>query len=193
MSHPNSRTSGRCTGNSLSYPRVLLLNATYEPLRIVSWQKAMVLWFQEKADILVSHEKVIRSVQTQVRAPAVLRLRIFVKPRPQRGVRLSRENIFLRDQHKCQYCEKKVPVKELTLDHVMPVSRGGGKTWENLVAACHKCNHKKGNRTPDEAQMPLLKRPVRLKWNPQFDIQIKWESVDELWSPYLEALSLVNF
>jgi 5-methylcytosine-specific restriction endonuclease McrA len=172
---------------------VLLLNATYEPLRIVCWQKAMVLWFQQKAEIVVSHDTYIRSVQSQVRAPAVLRLKQFVKPRPQKGVRLSRENIFLRDQHTCQYCHKKIVAKELTLDHVMPASRGGGKSWENLVAACHRCNHKKGNRTPDEANMPLRTQPVRLKWSPASDIQIKWDTVDVLWSPYLDFLSVVNF
>jgi len=169
------------------------LNATYEPLRIVSWQKAMILWFQQKVEVIVTHDSCIRTVRTEVRAPAVVRMKKYIKPRPQRGVRLSRDNIFLRDQNICQYCTKKFPVKELTLDHIFPVSRGGGKSWENLTTACHPCNRKKGNRTPEEAHMPLQSAPTKLKWSPSFDVQVKTEKVDILWTPYLDMLSIVNF
>lgn len=171
-----------------------MLNATYEPLRIVSWQKALILWFQEKVDVIVAHdERYIRSVQTQVPAPAVVKMKRYIKPRTHRGVRLSRDNIFLRDDQTCQYCAKKFPIKELTLDHVHPVSRGGGKSWENLTTACHPCNRKKGNRTPSEAHMPLLSKPLKLAWSPTFDVQVKTESVDELWTPYLSMLSMASF
>lgn len=167
---------------------MLLLNATYEPLRVVSWQKAMILWFQDKVDVLEAHELLIRSVSDQFPAPAVLKMRKYIKPRRQRFVRLSRENIFLRDDYECQYCMKNFSYRELTLDHVMPVSRGGGKTWENLVAACHSCNHKKGNRTPKEANMPLRRRPIPLKWSPAHDLQVKISSADERWTRYLELV-----
>jgi 5-methylcytosine-specific restriction endonuclease McrA len=172
---------------------VLLLNATYEPLRIVSWQKAMILWFQEKAEIVVTHERLIRSFRSQYNAPAVLRMKNYIKPRSHRSVRLSRDNIFLRDKHTCQYCAKKLATRDLTLDHVMPVSRGGGKSWENLVAACHTCNRVKASRTPNEAGMPLLNEPTKLKWSPTFDIQVKFEKVDSLWEPYLDSLMAVGF
>jgi 5-methylcytosine-specific restriction endonuclease McrA len=154
----------------------------------------MILWFQEKVDVLVAHDEAkIRSVSSQVAAPAVVKMRRYIKPRQHRAVRLSRDNIFLRDDHTCQYCNKRFPVKELTLDHVMPVSRGGGKSWENLTTACHPCNRKKGNRTPAEAHMPLLSRPTKLAWSPTFDVQVKTEKVDVLWAPYLDMLSVMNF
>lgn len=183
----------RCAGSSLTHFRVLVLNATYEPIRIVSWQKAFLLWFQDKADIVVSHEAWANSASESFAIPAVLKMRAYIKPRTRQTVRLSRDNIFLRDQHTCQYCCKKFPVKELTLDHVFPVSRGGGKTWENLTTACHKCNHKKGNRTPEEAAMPLLTAPVKLKWMPSLDVHIKRDNVDELWIPYLDMFRSASF
>lgn len=163
----------------------MLLNATYEPLQVVTWQRAMILWFQQKVDILESHEVLIRSVRRNYSAPAVLRLRYYIKPKSYRRVRLCRENIFIRDHYQCQYCGDTFPHKELTLDHVLPVSRGGPKSWRNLVAACHKCNHKKGNRTPQEATMPLLKQPVPLKWTPQFDMRARIKNSDDVWMPYL--------
>lgn len=175
----------RWVPSSLNFPKVLLLNATYEPLQVVTWQKAMVLWIQEKVDILESHDRKIRSVKEHYSVPAVLRLRYYIQPKRFRRVRLSRENIFLRDEYTCQYCNKEFAYKDLTLDHVMPVSRGGPKSWKNLVAACHKCNHKKGNRTPREAGMPLLSKPVPLKWTPQFDVKARIKTSEELWSPYL--------
>lgn len=149
----------------------------------------MILWFQHKVEILETHEYKIRSVSSQLQAPAVLKMKKYVKPRIHRGVRLCRENIFLRDHQTCQYCTKKLNIKELTLDHVHPVSRGGGKTWENLVTACHPCNRKKGNRTPDEAKMPLLNRPTKLSWSPAMDIQVKpTENMEPVWMPYLRLL-----
>lgn len=145
----------------------------------------MILWFQDKVDILESHTVYIRSVSRNFSAPAVLRLRYYIKPRRFRRVRLSRENIFLRDSYQCQYCAETFAYKDLTLDHVMPVSRGGPKSWQNLVTACHKCNHKKGNRTPSEAQMPLLCKPAPLKWTPQLDMKARIQYSEEAWSAYL--------
>ncbi len=153
----------------------------------------MILWFQEKAEIVVTHERLIRSVRNHYNAPAVLRMKSYIKPRSHRSVRLSRDNIFLRDEYTCQYCCKKFPTRELTLDHVMPISRGGGKTWENLVTACHKCNRVKASRTPKEAGMPLLNEPITLKWSPTFDVQVRFENIDDLWAPYLESLVAVGF
>ncbi len=153
----------------------------------------MILWFQQKAEIVVTNEQIIRSVRTQYNAPAVLRMKNYIKPRSHRSVRLSRDNIFIRDKHTCQYCAKKLPNRELTLDHVMPISRGGGKSWENLVAACHPCNRVKASRTPNEAGMPLLTEPIKMKWSPSFDVQIRFEKADLLWEPYLGAMAVANF
>lgn len=160
---------------------------------MVSWQKAFLLWFQDKADIIVTHQALAHTTSESFAIPAVLKMRVYIKPRSRQTVRLSRDNIFLRDNFTCQYCTKHFAGKELTLDHVFPVSRGGGKSWENLVTACHKCNHKKGNRTPEEAHMPLLNQPVRLKWTPAMDVHFKKDHVDELWIPYLEMFSTVSF
>ena len=151
----------------------------------------MILWFQQKVDIVESHERTIRSVSYQVPAPAVLKLRKYIRPRINKKVQLSRENIFIRDDYTCQYCYVRFPYRDLTLDHVMPASRGGKKEWENLVAACRCCNNKKGNRTPKEANMKLLNKPVPLKWKPVFEVQIKVKDVDALWSPYLKSLEIV--
>lgn len=152
----------------------------------MSWQKAFLLWFQEKAEIIVTYQASANSASESFAIPAVLKMRFYVKPRSKQTVRLSRDNIFLRDKYTCQYCTKHFATKELTLDHVFPASRGGGKSWENLVTACHKCNHKKGSRTPEEAKMPLLNEPFRLKWTPSMDVHLKKDHVDDLWVPYLE-------
>lgn len=144
-----------------------------------------MLWFQEKAEIIVTYQARANSASQSFAIPAVLKMRFYVKPRSKQTVRLSRDNIFLRDHYTCQYCVRVFPSKELTLDHVFPASRGGGKTWENLATACHKCNHKKGNRTPEEAGMPLLSQPIRLKWAPAMDVQLKKDNVDDLWIPYI--------
>ena len=145
----------------------------------------MVLWFQQKVDILESHEVLIRSMRRNYSAPAVLRLRYYIRPKNFRRVRLCRENIFIRDKYICQYCGNKFAVKDLTLDHVMPASRGGPKSWTNLVAACHCCNHKKRDRTPEEARMPLINEPKPLKWTPQFDMKSRIRHKDDAWDPYL--------
>lgn len=150
----------------------------------------MILWFQEKVDVLESREASIRSVSEAYPAPAVLRMKKYIPPRRCRHVRLSRDNIFIRDNHQCQFCGDFFSYRDLTLDHVMPVSRGGGKSWENLVAACRGCNHKKGNQTPKEAKMPLLKKPAPLRWVPHLEVsnKISNKNEDDLWSPYLSFL-----
>lgn len=148
----------------------------------------MILWFQEKVDVLESHEQTIHSVSSEYRAPAVLKMKKYIRPKLHRKVRLSRENIFIRDNYECQYCGQSFPYRQLTLDHINPVSRGGGKYWENLVAACHSCNHKKSNRTPREARMPLKKKPVPLRWTPALDVRLRISAQHELWSPYLNIM-----
>lgn len=166
----------------------LLLNASFEPLRIVSWQRAFVLIFQGKVEILEEYTSAVSTVSQKFKVPAVIRLRKWINLKRQSPViRFSRVNIYLRDEYKCQYCYKKFGDRELTLDHVYPAVRGGRKTWENIVAACIRCNQKKGNRTPEEANLKLLNLPIIPTWLPGMFSTVKTKSAPDLWEPYLQA------
>ncbi|MGD1901455.1 MAG: HNH endonuclease [Geitlerinemataceae cyanobacterium] len=135
--------------------KVLVLNASYEPLNITNWQRAIVLVIKGKAE-QIEHNG--RFIYPEMPLPTVIRLRYYVRL-PYKEIPLTRRNIFARDGHTCQYCG--YTGEDLTLDHVMPRSRRGADTWENLVTACVRCNVKKGNRTPEEAEMPLSHKPRR--------------------------------
>ena len=164
--------------------RALLLNSSYEPLKVVSWQKALILWFQGKVEILEFHTFFINSVTKSFQLPSVLRLKSFVRP-AKNSIRFCRENVYLRDNYTCQYCAKKAPLKELTLDHVIPASKAGKKDWDNVVTACRKCNQIKANRTPKTANMPLLKEPKMPHWLPVIDIEINKGNCPPTWSQYI--------
>jgi len=139
---------------------ILVLNSTYEPLHIVSWRRAVRMLFQEKVEVVEEYDREIRSVTVSIRLPAVLRLVRYVKVKHHyHQVKFTRGNIYSRDGHRCQYCGGKFRASQLTYDHVLPVARGGLKTWENIVTCCKKCNLIKGNRTPKEAELSILKRP----------------------------------
>ncbi|MDZ7758505.1 HNH endonuclease [Rhodohalobacter sp.] len=159
---------------------VLVLNQDYQPLSVCSVQRSVKLLFLDKAEMLHEDpEKVIRTVDQEFSYPSVIRLRYYIRI-PYSRIVLTRKNIMKRDRHICQYCGVK---SDLTLDHVMPKSRGGKDTWENLVTACNKCNVKKGNRTPDEAKMPLETTPYRPIHITFF--QNLMGGVQEHWKPYL--------
>jgi 5-methylcytosine-specific restriction endonuclease McrA len=100
-------------------------------------------------------------------------------------VKFSRANIYARDDYTCQYCAKKFPSEDLTFDHVVPVARGGQKRWDNIVAACFRCNHKKGGRTPEEAGMHLIRPPSEPHWLPAFHVTFRLKSAPESWRDYL--------
>ncbi len=138
---------------------VLVLNASYEPLSIVSVRRALILILKEKAELLEAAEAVLRAQNVEFPQPLVIRLTYYVRVPRRWGLPLSRRTVFARDFYTCQYCGAQPGKQELTIDHVIPRSRGGETTWENVVTACKKCNQKKGNRTPEEAGMPLLRRP----------------------------------
>ncbi|MCA9842596.1 MAG: HNH endonuclease [Cyanobacteria bacterium HKST-UBA03] len=135
--------------------KVLLLNASYEPLNICSWKRAVVLLLKGKATS-VEHQGA--TVNNDMALPSVIRLLYYIKT-PYKTIPLTRKNLMHRDKYTCQYCSRRG--HNLTIDHVLPRSRGGRDEWENCVVACHHCNTKKGNRTPEEAAMPIKKRPVR--------------------------------
>lgn len=150
---------------------VLVLNQNYEPLNVCNLPRAFRLLFGEKAEVIEYDHQVIRTPRTEYRAPSVIRLQYQIR-RPRPRVKLSRREVFVRDRHTCQYCGRQS--HDLTLDHVVPRHRGGGHTWENLVAACKTCNHRKGGKTLEEARLRLL----RPGFEPRSDMY-------SLFTPYL--------
>ena len=153
-------------GSGLHHNRALILNSSYQPIKLVNWQKALLLWFQGKVEVLEYHSSQVCSARETFYLPSVLRLKKYVAPRRALRLKFSRENIYLRDNYTCQYCAKRLTAKDLTLDHVVPASKFGRKDWTNMVTACRSCNHRKGNRTPIGAGMPLLSEPRIPNWLP---------------------------
>lgn len=150
---------------------VLLLNASFEPLRVISWRKAVCLYFSGKVEIVEEYERTIRSVSLVIKAPSIVRLLGYVKI-SNRTPPLNRVNILARDRFQCQYCSVPLTSKDATIDHVLPRSRGGATSWKNVVCCCNRCNRKKGRRTPEEAHMPLLKQPVQPNWLPVITVTL---------------------
>lgn len=141
---------------------VLLLNASEEVLDIIDWVKAVKLLFAEKAEKPHNHTDCykIKTTSGYFELPSVIILREYVRVPYFRSKSPSKRNVYRRDGNRCQYCGCHLNSKNASIDHVMPRSRGGGHTWNNIVSACKPCNRKKSNRTPDEARMPLQKPPV---------------------------------
>ncbi len=162
----------------------LLLNASYEPLSIVDWRKAITLWWRGKAEVLVSHPRKIRSATATIDLPSVLRLQRRVKI-PRHRVTFTRANVYRRDGFRCQYCGGRFQSQELTFDHVVPRSRGGDTSWTNIVTSCRPCNRTKCSRTPGEAQMPLLSQPREPRWWPFSASAGNLDDHPEDWKPYL--------
>jgi 5-methylcytosine-specific restriction endonuclease McrA len=160
--------------------KVLVLNQDYSALSVCTVPKAFLLVYMNKAEMLAeSPEHFLRTVRDQYPMPLVIRLNRYIHL-PYRGVVMTRHNIFKRDQNRCQYCGTN---EHLTLDHVIPKSRGGKTTWENLATACKRCNSKKGDQTPEEAGFMLRRKPFR----PSFIMFIRDFSgtMDPEWLPYL--------
>ena len=163
--------------------RVLVLDQSYLPINIVRWQKAIQYIATEKVEIIREYDQIIRSAKCVWKLPAVVRF-ITKFHRPRRVVKFSKQNVFIRDRYKCQYCGKKFNALELTYDHVMPKSRGGKTEWENIVASCIPCNTKKGNKTPKEARMKLRKIPTRPDWIPIFAVKMASEHMPQHWKDF---------
>lgn len=136
---------------------VLVLNQNYEPLNVCNVRRALVLVLRGKAEIIESARAAFHTARATFVLPSVIRLVHMIK-RPRPKVRLTRKEIFARDNWQCVYCGRHT--RDLTLDHVVPRHRGGPHTWENLVAACKSCNHRKAGRTPTEARMEMLRQPA---------------------------------
>lgn len=189
---------------------VLVLNRFYMAVHVVSVRRAFALLCRELAEVVhieegqyanynfeswreiselkasfkTPHDDWIRSVNFEIQVPRVIRL-LFYDRLPKQTIRFNRRNIFARDANRCQYCGRRFPTSELSLDHVVPRSRGGETSWENIVCSCVKCNVKKGGRTPQEASMQLIRAPVRPKRSPLLSIKLgnpKYES----WKTFLD-------
>jgi len=160
---------------------VLVLNASYEPLNITTWRRAMVMLLKGKAEGL-EHDA-SRTIRADTLQPTVILLRHFVRV-PYRQVPLTRRNVFHRDGHTCQYCGS--GHEPLSIDHVLPRSRGGSDTWENVATACLPCNVRKANRTPREAGMPLIREPRRPPSTLGFEASRQIRSGDhQEWAKYV--------
>ncbi len=148
----------------------------------------MTLWFQDKVEVLEYHNStVVRSARQNFQLPSILRLKKYVSPRKTTRIKFSRENVYLRDNYTCQYCALKFPLRELTLDHVVPASKMGRKDWTNVVTACRDCNHRKANRTPFGAGMPLLTEPRVPNWLPPMRQEFAIRDIPLSWEPYLAS------
>ena len=163
---------------------VLVLNASYEPINICAARRALVLILKGVAMAEEMANGHFHSQRQQMGMPSVIRL-LEYRRIPHQSRALSRKNILMRDRYTCQYCLRIMPSSELTLDHVIPRSRSGETTWENLVACCHPCNNRKGNRTPEEAGMRLLRAPRPFSLHTSRHLMRLLGRSDDQWKKYL--------
>lgn len=140
--------------------------------------------FLGKVEIVSAHDREIRTVREAYPVPAVARLLHQARPRPLH-VRFCRKNVYLRDDFRCQYCRKEFAPRDLTLDHVVPRTQGGPTEWGNVVSACARCNRRKGGRTPEQAGMDLLKRPIKPRWLAPKALVMWYGEVPDAWRDYL--------
>jgi 5-methylcytosine-specific restriction endonuclease McrA len=162
--------------------QTLVLSQSYEPVKIVSWQRAITLLSMGKVEVVDSYDEEVRSPSFVIKIPSIVRLlRAF--RRVKKAVKFSRINIYGRDKYRCQYCSKKVSLSEGTYDHVIPRAQGGKTEWTNIVTACEPCNATKANRTPEQAGMKLLTKPIRPEWVPIMTIKLN-KSAPEAWRDY---------
>ncbi len=170
----------------MSFAPTLLLNATYEPLKVIAWHKAIHLLCLGKVEVVEEYEQEIRSVSFTLKLPAVLRLLNFIKVKPPASwVKFSRANIYARDDYRCQYCGDRYRTEDLTFDHVIPAAFGGEKRWDNIVTCCIDCNRRKGGRTPQQARMKLVRKPERPGWLPRTSVRMSLRDTPECWRDYL--------
>lgn len=164
---------------------VLVLNQDYSPLTLCSVERAFLLLYLEKADLLTEiKDKALRTVNESFPFPSVIRIKNYINL-PYKGVILTRHNIFKRDAYTCQYCRSN---RDLTLDHLIPKSKGGKSTWTNLVTACKKCNARKGDFKPEDVGLILLRKPIRPSY--VMFIQSTMKTIREDWLPYLERKAI---
>ncbi len=170
--------------------QVLLLNASYEPLAVITLRRALSLMLRGRVEAASEEAVTLHGVSSSMRIPVVIRLRYYVNV-PRRGVHWSRKAVLRRDRYTCAYCGarpgdrqrgKVLTKQDFTVDHILPISRGGKSVWGNTVCACAACNHRKGNRTPHEANMKLLWEPK----TPRVSYLVASGEVPAAWKVYLE-------
>ncbi len=163
--------------------RVLVLNATFEPINVCTVRRAVVLLLKEKAEVIEHGEFVLRSATQTVSRPVVIRLVSYVRvPRDTHRRKITRRAVFARDDWTCQYCGAR---SNLTVDHVIPRSKGGPSSWENIVASCAPCNLRKGNALPRQAGMRLQRQPRTP--SPHVFIHVASPTIPAAWLQYLAA------
>jgi 5-methylcytosine-specific restriction endonuclease McrA len=166
-----------------SHRPVLVLNQNYEPLNVCNVRRAMCLVFGDKAEVLEFYGTPIATATRAFDAPSVIRL-IYMIRRPRPRVKLTRREIFVRDEYTCQYCGARG--HDLTIDHVIPRSRGGQHTWDNLVSACRVCNHRKGGKTLQESRMRLRRDPYEPRAGIYYTISRRLNSAaHEAWEKFI--------
>ena len=162
---------------------MLVLNATFEPINVCTVRRAVVLLLKDKAEVIEHSEWQLRSASTTMARPVVIRLVSYVNiPRDTHRRRITRRAVFARDDWTCQYCGSR---SNLTVDHVVPRSKGGGSNWDNIVASCAPCNRRKGNALPRQAGMHLVRQPKAP--NPSVFIQVASPTIPVAWRAYLAA------
>lgn len=166
--------------------QVLILNNTYEPLDIVPLQRAVRMLFARKAEIVHDTGREIHSEKLSFPLPSVLRLLYYIR-RPMQKVALTKKNVLIRDDYTCQYCGLQGE-RLMTIDHILPKSKGGPSTWENLCCACMQCNNRKNNRTPADANMKLKRKPHEPRYIPW--VQIKRNTFPDEWHKFLFLYSV---
>jgi Restriction endonuclease len=176
----------RFSDKNLLRSAVLVLNANYSPMTVCTAKRAITLYFLDKIDILSNYREKVHSPSITLDIPSVIKIKTYIKNHNM-AVEISRKNVLERDSYTCQYCSKQS--NALTVDHVIPKFRGGQDIWENLVAACKECNQKKAERMPEEAGMPLKRKPKRPNRIHYFQKYVKERQID--WRPYLFMEPLV--
>lgn len=173
-----------CCMDSMS--RTLVLSQGFEPLKIVTWRRAVSLLFLGKAEVLEEYAHDVKTVARAFKVPAVVRLLCSFR-RSKRPVKFSRDHIYGRDKYTCQYCGLSKRLGELTQDHILPRSRGGLTSWMNIVTCCVSCNRRKGNRTPEEAGMNLRRIPVQPETIPILALVAGRMQTPPVWQNYLHG------
>lgn len=165
--------------------QTLVLNASYEVMKIVNWKKAVTWYFLDKVDIIEEYSDNIRTPSIEMKVPAVVKYKKLIKPK-YRSLKFSRTNVYARDNFMCQYCTRNCIKSKITLDHVIPRSRGGPSSWLNCVACCVECNVKKADKTPKEAGMRLLQEPRQPNQMEAFalSVRVKAVTIPDVWRNY---------
>ncbi|CAA9569933.1 MAG: HNH endonuclease family protein [uncultured Thermomicrobiales bacterium] len=162
---------------------VLVLNQNYEPLNVCNVRRAIVLVFDGKAEVLEVHPQALRSSSREYVAPSVIRMMYLIR-RPRPRVKLTRREVFIRDNYTCQYCGRQG--LDLTIDHIVPRHRGGPHSWENLVSACKACNHRKGGKTLAQSRMALRSDPAEPRAGMYYTIERRLDTgVSNAWEKFL--------